>query len=168
MKKISALLIAAALVLSLAACSGAGKNAPSEPDTKNTVADAPQSDEETAEATDETTAGPLDDTARAEEGRSKLLGTWTMSGVDEISLAFNEDGTGAYKYLDLKTITFTYSVYITDALSDDECMIKVTYDTGDVEDFRFFFNRDTANLCFHNSEGGGYNGVIEYNEWTRK
>ena len=164
MKKLLALLIVTALVLSLAACGDAGKNDPSEPDTKETFTDAPQSDE----VTDEPTTEQPDDTGRAEEGRSKILGTWTMNGVEEISLTFNEDGTGEYKYLDIKTVTFTYSVYITEALKSDECMIKVTYDTGDVEEFRFFFHYETGHLCFHNSEGGGYHGVIDYEDWTKK
>ncbi|MBQ6067683.1 MAG: hypothetical protein IJK89_12790 [Clostridia bacterium] len=168
MKKVWAFLIAAAMILSFAACGGAGKNAPSGPDAKDAVTEAPQSDEATEDAAAEPTTEQLDDTARAEEGRSKLVGSWNMDGVDEISLVFNEDGTGEYNFLTEKHITFTYLVYITQELSDDECMIKVTYDTGDAEDFRFFFNRDTGHLCFHSSEGGGYNGVIDYSEWTGK
>ena len=167
MKKILAFLVLTVLILSLVACGDTGKNSPSETDTKETVAETTHSDEVTEDETEETTELP-DDAARIEEGESKILGNWYMDGIDEISLVFNEDGTGEYNFLTEKKITFTYSVYITQELSDDECMIKATYDTGEVEDFRFFFNRDTGHLCFHSSEGGGYNGVLEYAEWTRK
>ena len=168
MKKIFAFLIVTALILSLSACGGNGKGNPSESDKQDTITEAPQSDQETEELTDEPTTEQLDDTARAEEGKSKILGAWTMNGVEEITLVFNEDGTGEYNFLTEKNITFTYLVYITETLSDDECMIKVTYDTGEAEEFRFFFNHDTGHLCFHSSEGGGYNGVIDYDEWTKK
>ena len=168
MKKLFALLIVAAMVLSLAACGGSEKPGPAEPDTKDAAAEAPQSGEATDAATDEPTDAAPDDTARAAAGKEKIAGEWTMNGVNDISLVFNEDGTGAYNFLTEKNVTFTYLVYISPELSEDECMIKLTCDTGEVEDFRFFFNRDTGHLCFHSGEGGGYHGVLEYDEWTRK
>lgn len=44
----------------------------------------------------------------------------------------------------------------------------MSYDTGETEDILFFFNDETGHLAFHNSENGGYNGVIDCAEWTRK
>ena len=173
MKKLIALLITAALTLSFAACGGPGKNAPSEPNAEDTAAEAPQGDEGTEEAAEAPADEPQDDAALAEAEKAKLIGEWNMSGVDDILLTFNEDGTGAYKFLTEKNITFTYLVSVShkeygNGEPYDDYLLNLSYDTGDVEDIIFFFNDETGNLVFHNSDNGGYSGVIDYNEWTRK
>ena len=168
MKKLFAFLTVTALLLSLAACGGAGKSDSSESDKKDNVTATQQNNGETENVPDESTSGQPDIEAIAETAKAKLIGKYNMSGVDDISLVFNEDGTGEYKFLNEKRITFTYLVYAKEGMMDGDCMIKMTYDTDEVEDNIFFFNRDTGNLCFHNSENGGYNGVIEYSEWMKK
>ncbi len=114
-----------------------------------------------------------DDNALAEAEKAKLVGEWNLDGIDEIGLSFNEDGTGAYHFLTEKTITFTYFVYVShreyaNGAPYDDYLLKMSYDNGEVEDILFFFNDETGHLAFHNSEHGGYNGVIDYAEWTRK
>ena len=171
MKRIFAVLLATVLLLSLAACGG--RNSPSDSEESVPAAEAPQISEEPEAAPAEETPEPPDDNALAEAERAKLIGEWTMDGINEISLVFNEDGTGAYHFLTEKTVTFTYFVYVShreynNGAPYDDYLLKMTYDNGEVEDIIFFFNDETGHLAFHNIEHGGYSGVIDYNEWTRK
>lgn len=173
MKKVFVLLLATALLLSLAACGGSGKNSSSNSGVNNTAAEAPQIEEKPEAAPAEETPEPPDDEALAEAERAKLVGEWNMNGVDQIGLTFNADGTGTYHFLDEKIVTFTYLVSVSHRAYNngapyDDYMLKMTYGTGEVEDIIFFFNEETGNLCFHNSEHGGYGGVLDYAEWTRK
>ena len=39
-------------------------------------------------------------------------------------------------------------------------MLKISYDNGETEDVIFFFT-DNGQLAFHNSEDGGYFGVMD-------
>ena len=71
-----------------------------------------------------------------------------------------------------KNISFTFLVSVSHKTFNngapyDDYMLKLSYDTGDVENVIFFFNDDTGNLVFHNSDNGGYCGVIDYDEWTK-
>ena len=97
MKKLFALIITAALILSFAACGGSGKNDPSEPDAKDTDAQVSQSEAVTEDAAGEPSAEQPDDDALIEAEKAKLTGKWTMNGVEEISRVFNEDGTCKFK-----------------------------------------------------------------------
>ncbi len=173
MKKLFALIITAALILSFAACGGSGKNDPSEPDAKDTDAQVSQSEAGTEDAAGEPSAEQPDDYALIEAEKAKLTGKWTMNGVEEISLVFNEDGTGRYTFMSDKNIGFTYVVSVShetygNGAAYNDFLLNMTYETGEVEDIIFFFNEETGNLAFHNSENGGYSGVIDYAEWTRK
>ena len=174
MKRLFAILIVTALLLSLAACGGSGTNSRPEPDMSGgAAAPVPQADEGPGAASAEETPEPPDDDALAEAEKAKLIGEWTMEGVNEIALTFREDGTGAYRFLSEKTVAFTYLVTVShrefaNGAPYDVFLLKMSYDTGETEDILFFFNDETGHLAFHNSENGGYNGVIDYAEWTRK
>ena len=173
MKKLFAILLVTASLLSLAACGGSDNSSQGKPDMSSTAAEAPQSEAEPEAVPAEETPEPLDDEALAEAEKAKLIGDWTMNGVEEIGLTFNEDGTGVYHFLNEKIITFTYLVCVSHREYNigapyDDYLLKMNYDTGEVEDIIFFFNDETGHLAFHNSEHGGYGGVLDYNEWTRK
>lgn len=167
MKKLIALLMTAVLALSLAACGGAGKNNTSEPDAGNTDVEMPQNDEATEEATE---AELQDDTAMVEELQERLTGDWGFPGNgtdDDIEhLTFNEDGTGSYASIASgKNYSFTYTIHIDHRTYNNgeayvEYMLNMAYDNGETEDFIFFFN-DNGQMAFHNSEDGGYFGVMD-------
>ena len=175
MKKIIVMLIALALVLSMAACGNSGKNDASAPDTNNTSA-APESTEEGTEATetpeDTTEAESADtqaeDAAAVAELTDQIVGTWAFPGDGSPNaevLTFNADGTGDYQSIGDKHYTFTYKIYIdhreyANGEPYTENMFTLTYDTGDVEDIIFFFT-EAGKLAFHNSENGGYSGMID-------
>ena len=167
MKKFLALLIAAALILALAACGKTEKDNASEPDTNDTVSAAPQSDKETEAETETDT---LTDEAPVEELKEKITGEWGFPGdgssEDIEHLTFNADGTGTYRALPDKNYTFHYMIHIDHTTYGNgepyvENMFKIDYDTGESEDFIFFFT-DEGKLAFHNSENGGYSGVMSF------
>ena len=157
-----------AMILSLAACGGSDKSSTTEPETSNTSTEAPQSDRETEEATDALTEEPLDDDAAIETLKETIVGDWGFPGdgsfEDIEHLTFREDGTGTYKGPD-KNYTFTYVIHVDHRTYNNgaayvENMLKMSYSTGETEDIIFFFT-EQGKLAFHNSENGGYNGVME-------
>ena len=164
MKKILALLIAAVLALSLAACGNSAKG-----DTASADAQATQAIEETAAETEEVTE---ENPKMAVIGKDQLIGSWTYPGMDGYEdLTFNDDGTGSYVGLDGTDLTFTYAINpVTETYGNTEEYVDnhmiVDYSNGETEDIIIFFSEEN-HLCFHNSENGGYNGILNYPEWTR-
>lgn len=175
MKKLIVLLFAIVLVFSMAACGNSGKNDASTPDTDNTSA-APEATEAGTEATqapeDTTEAESADtqaeDAAAVAELTEQIVGTWAFPGDGSPNaevLMFNADGTGDYQSIGDKHYTFTYVIYIDHRTYNNgeaytENMFTITYDTGDVEDIIFFFT-EAGKLAFHNSENGGYTGMMD-------
>ena len=156
MKKIITLFIAAAMLLSLVACGS---------DDKEKVSDSnltAVSNEEDA------------DTALIKASKKKLLGTWTVSGVDLEQLTFNEDGTGTYEGIFDKMCTFTYAVstYHQVYNNGDEkvvALMSVNFSTGETEDITFEFRGDAdEKMVFHNSDyTSGYYGYFNFDEFVR-
>ncbi|MBQ7687848.1 MAG: hypothetical protein IJT27_01390 [Clostridia bacterium] len=167
MKKTVALLIALAFILSLAACGNSGKNNAREPGADNTVSGAAQ-DLQT-DAADEPADEAQDDAAAVEALKEQIVGVWGFpgdGGEDAERLTFNADGTGEYQTLNDKRMSFTYEIYIDHRTYNNgapytENMFHMEYDTGETEDFIFFFT-EAGKLAFHNSDNGGYNGVLDY------
>ena len=157
MKKIIMLLIAAALMLSLAACGSDEKGKFSDSDLTAV------SSEEGADA------------ALIRSSKAKLLGTWTVSGVDMEQLTFNEDGTGTYEGVFDKKWDFTYTVstYHQKYNNGDEkvvALLSVSYKTGESEDITFEFRGDAdEKMVFHNSDyTSGYSGYFNFDEYVRQ
>lgn len=170
MKKILAFLLAAMLTFSLAACGSARKDKPAETRDEQPAA-APQpveEPEETPEADPET-----DDDALVEELKNILVGEWYVAILDLEQLTFREDGTGHYVGINDKDLSFTYRVYVDHMTYGNGVpyinnMLEIHYDTGETELIIFFFN-EQGQMGFHNSDDGGYSGVINYIDvWTKK
>ena len=194
MKKLFAILLAAALILSLAACGKSAPKsgddsgestaaepvttaektepsteAPTEPETEPATEPAPET-----EAVTEAPETEASDDALIEEARTQLMGEWTVSGVDMERLTFREDGTGTYTGIFDKDCTFTYVVSILHTednwVSDGTInLLHVTYDTGDAEDITFDFRGDAGEkMVFHSGDySSGYSGFLNFDEWVR-
>ena len=170
MKKVFALFIALGLILSFAACGNSGKNNTPESGTDDTASESAQDVSTTDEATPASTDDAADDAAAVEALKEQIVGVWGFpgnGGEDAERLTFHADGTGEYQTLNDKHISFSYEIYIDHRTSYNngvpytENMFHMEYDTGETEDFIFFFT-ESGKLAFHNSENGGYNGVIDY------
>ena len=185
MKKILALLIASALILSLAACAASGRNdtAGADDETDHTETEAPAEAPQAGEAAEEAAGlpgtveaageaagtqetGPEDDAAAAEALKETILGDWVYpgGGYELEHLTFNADGTGTYTGLEDRQYSFTYDVMLDHRTYGNgeaytENMLRMAYDTGETEDIIFFFN-DSGQMVFHDSENGGYTGVM--------
>ena len=168
MKKVFALFIALFCILSLAACGNSGKNNSPEPGTDDTASVSAQ-ELQTDAATDAPTDEAQDDDAAVEALKEQIVGVWGFpgdGGEDAERLTFNADGTGEYQTLNDKRMSFTYEIYIDHRTYNNgapytENMFHMEYDTGETEDFIFFFT-EAGKLAFHNSDNGGYNGVLDY------
>lgn len=166
MKKIIVLLLALALVFSLAACGGKGTDGKGDA-AESTEAPTTLPEEETEPAE------PDDDTLIAAD-KDLLVGSWNFSGIDAEMLVFNADGTGSYTSFNGKDLTFTYSVLIKhDAYANGEAflyhVIGIAYDTGETEEITFDFRGDEKDrMVFRNGDNtSGYSGVINYDEWMK-
>lgn len=175
MKNLIALLIAVILILSLAACGNSDKGGSSEKDKSEATAAATEKVEETEAPTEAATEAPEpteEDPNMVVIQQDELIGSWTFPGMEGYEeLTFNEDGTGSYKGINDKDLTFTYTLApVTKQFANGadyiDNMLSMAYSTGETEDIIVFFN-DEHHLCFHNSENGGYNGVISYPEWVK-
>lgn len=160
MKKIITLLIAAALMLSLTACGDSGSEGKEKVSNSNLPAVSSEED---------------GDSSLIKASQAKLIGTWTISGVDMEQLTFNEDGTGTYEGIfDKKcTLTYTVSTYHQVYNNGDEkvvALMSVSFSTGEAEDITFEFRGDADDkLVFHNSDyTSGYHGYINFDEYERK
>lgn len=154
MKKYLALLLATALIISFAACGDSGKKEDTAP-------------QQTAVSTEETLTGETDDPDDIAAQGAKLIGTWSAEDWPPVKLIFNEDGTGSFTRQDESSCSFTYSQYDYHIFnSGDEYMIKVDYETGESEDIIFWYSED-GRLCFHNSDHGGYGGVMSFSSWKK-
>ena len=171
MKKVLVLWIAVMLILSLAACDNTASDSKSEGDSSPTAV-ATQAAEETEAETEEPEPTEPDDSALIEETTAKLIGDWSYTGLEDyLRLTFNDDGTGSYQGLDGTSFTFTYVVtivhkeYNNGAPYIDKTMV-VDYSTGESEEIVIDFLNEE--LTFHNTDGGGYSGVItDYGAWKR-
>ena len=168
MKKGFTLFIALFFILSLVACGNSGKKDAPEPGTEDTASGFAQ-ELQTDAATDAPTDAQ-DDAAAVKALEEQIVGVWGFpgnGGEDAERLTFHADGTGEYQTLNDKHISFSYEIYIDHRTSYNngvpytENMFHMEYDTGETEDFIFFFT-ESGKLAFHNSENGGYNGVIDY------
>ena len=166
MKKLFALLLASVMLITLAACSDSGKSGESDPVTENSSTEPSQSEKQTESTTEESTTEQQGDDAVVKELKNRLCGDWRFpaEGVEMEHLKFNADGTGTYKGLEDRNYTFTYVVHLDHRTYGNgepyvENMLKMTYDNGETEDIIFFFN-DNGQMAFHNSEDGGYTGVM--------
>ena len=81
-RRITALLIAAALLMALTACGDDGSDDKENVSDSNAMAVSSQEDS---------------DAALIDASKAKLYGTWTFSGVDLEQLTFKKDGTGTYE-----------------------------------------------------------------------
>ena len=155
MKKILTLLTVTVLILSLAACGNNGKKEETPATETGTSAGAPQTE-------------PVDDPDDIASQGAKLIGNWYATDLPLVKLAFSKDGTGTFTNYDGSTLSFNYSQYDYHVFnSGDEYMIKIDYETGESEDIIFWYNED-GSLHFHNSDHGGYTGVMDFSGWQRE
>ncbi len=177
MKKVFAMLIAAVLVLSLAACGDSDKGKSSDSGKDSSAVEATQKAEETEAATEAVTEEPateqVDDDTLIADRKKNLIGNWSYTGMEDyLKLVFNEDGTGSYHGIGGEDITFTYQIAVDHKEYGNgepyvNTLLKMKYDTGETEDIIFWFNSET-DMAFHNSDDGGYSGVLSYNEWIKQ
>ena len=174
MKKIFVLLIAAALILSLTACGATGSDNKSEGGNDNAAVEPAQSTEDTETAAEVSEPTEDDDDALIETSKAKLIGTWTISGVDDEQLTFNEDGSGTYTGIFDKNCSFTYvvSAYHQEYSNSTEkviALLSVSCNTGESEDITFEFRGDAEDeLVFHNSDyTGAYSGVFNFDVYVK-
>lgn len=173
MKKLIAILTAAMMIISLAACSNSGKGNETVINDSS-LAESSKAEETTVQATtvEETTVA--DETSFIEESKKQLIGSWTINGVDDESLIFNEDGTGSYKGIFDKDCSFTYTVSVFhEKFNNGEenlvALMSVSFDTGETEDITFEVRDESSEkLVFHNSDyTSGYSGVFNFDDYIR-
>ena len=124
MIKFFAILLTAALILSLAACGDSASESGND-SGESTAAESVLTAEKTEPATEaKTEPAPetaavteppeteASDDALIEAAMTQLMGEWTVSSVDIERLTFREDGTGTYTGIFDKDCTFTYVVSI--------------------------------------------------------
>lgn len=170
MKKLFALLLAAALLFCLAACAKTG-----DPADGTTTEAAPVS--ELTEAATEAPA-PTGDAAHINEIKTQLIGSWHFYAYDGVKLTFRDNGTGSYLGLDGSERSFLYLVTVTRGEIQDISaayeydMLKVEFDNGASENIVIDFREENGTkLILHSFEedgySGGYSGVIEFDDWTK-
>lgn len=169
MKKLFALLLAAALLLCLAAC------AKTESPADGTTTEAAPVSEPTEAAAD--TPAPTGDAAHINEIKTQLIGSWHFYGYDGVKLTFRDNGTGSYLGLDGTERSFLYLVTVmrgkfSNGTEYDYDMLKVEYDNGASENIVIDFREENGTkLILHSFEedgySGGYSGVIEFDDWTK-
>ena len=158
-RRITALLIAAALLMALTACGDDGS------DDKENVSD---SDAMAVSSQEDS------DAALIYASKAKLYGTWTFSGVDLEQLTFKKDGTGTYEGIFDKKCTFTYTVSTYHQVYNNNsekviALMSVSFSTGESEDITFEFRGDNdEKLVFHNSDyTSGYYGNFNFDEYVK-
>ncbi len=169
MKKQFAFLIAAALILSIVSFAACGKTGDSVNGTEPTEEETLSAEENDA-GTEAPEATEADDSALIDELKEKVVGEWGFPGdgkeTDLERLTFNADGTGEYISLPSnRTLSFSYAISIDHRTYNNgeaytENMLHMSYDTGESEDIIFFFN-ENGQMAFHDSDNGGYNGVMD-------
>ena len=159
MKKLLALLLAAVLAVSFAAC---GKKEAGKQET----AVEPETVYE-ATAPEEEAGAPLDDAALIAKTVEQLLGVWTVASVDQERLTFNADGTGTYVGILDKDLAFTYTVSVAHKAYANgeeyvETMLNINYDTGESEEITATITEENGLKMVFHLDGSGYSGVMNY------
>ena len=162
MKKLFELLIVILLAVSMTACGSSGKEEPAPEGNDIPVEETETGESETEEMSDEELIEVL---------KERLIGEWHYPGIDEERLIFNNDKTGTHDGIYAKQ-EFTYTVSIDHKEYGNgkpyiNYMLHMKYDTGEEEDIIFFFNEERETMAFHNSEDGGYSGVLGFEEWIK-
>ncbi len=162
MKRLLTVFIMMLMILCLAGCGNKKEEeVPVEEPTQEVVVEEPV--EETV--SDEDLAASLS---------SDLVGTWNYSNIEQEKLVFNNDGTGTYNSINGDDLTFNYKVTIehrTFANGDpyDSYILNMDFSNGEKEQNIFWFQNDEHNMfALHNYEDGGYNGVLQFNEYAKK
>ena len=157
MKRIFTLLMIVLITLTVAGCGSSKKEEPTE--TNN---DTPPVEETEKEPTDEEIINQLTET---------LVGEWHYPGIDDEKLIFNADNTGKHDgVMSKQDFTYTVSVEHLEYANNGsylEYYLNMKYDTGEEEDIIFFFNDERGTMGFHNSDNGGYGGVLGFEEWKK-
>ena len=170
MKRILALLIAAALLFSLAACGGSGKN--------GDTTDGGGSEAGTAQDTTSAAAGTADTEEEKAVLQEQIVGNWTfynwMYKTTSNHLVFNADGTGSYqggvvedgKYEYDYTFTYTISVEPNENLPNMvNNKLHIQYnEVDDSEDRLLSFIDGKMYLAY----GDSNHWIIQYDEYTRE
>lgn len=159
MKKIFGLSLIVLLAVSVTACGGSKEEPVNDQSAEETVNDEPASEE-------------LSDEELIKALKNRLAGEWHYPGIDDERLIFNEDGTGTHDGIYGKQeFTYVISVEHLEYANNGsylEYYLNMKYDTGEEEDIIFFFNEERETMGFHDSDNGGYNGVIGFEEWIKK
>lgn len=169
MKKLFAVLLAAALLFALAACSNAGAEPADTPDTAEPSAQVTLPQTET-----EAPAALTDDGKLVVDLKTQLIGDWGYSGYDGVRLTFRDNGTGSYLGLDGAERSFLYLLSVAhEAYNNGEeyvnYQMSLKYDNGASEDVIIDLREnDGTELVLHNSEGGGYSGLIDFDVWGKE
>ena len=173
MKKLFSLLLAAAMLLCLAACSKKDEK-PADPATEASTEAAP-----VPTLTEAATEAPAstEDLARINGIKTDLIGSWHFYGYDGVKLTFRDNGTGSYLGLDGTERSFLYLVIVTRGTFANGAeyvydMLKVEYKNGVSENIVVDFREENGTkLILHSFEedgySGGYSGVIDFDEWTK-
>ena len=162
MKKLLTVFILMLMVLSIAGCGGKKEEeVPVEEPVETVEPDEPVEEK----VSDEDLASSL---------TNDLIGTWWYTQVEPEKLVFNKDGTGAYNSINGDDLTFTYKVTIehrTYANGEpyDSYILNLDFSNDVSEQNIFWFQDDEHNtFAMHNYEDGGYFGVMQFSEYTRK
>ena len=173
MKKLLALLIGVIFVISLAACAKSNTGGRTETPADESVSESAKATEPAEDTTEEPSEEEKDDAALVEEAEKQLAGTWTM--IEQQTIVFKEDGTGVLTDLNGVKTAFDYTLRVEHRKYGNGekyvvNLLKIDYETGDSDDILISFGEDNGQrLVFRNSDGGGYNGFINYiDAWTKK
>lgn len=168
MKKLFAVLLAAALLFTLAACSNAGAEPTDAPETTELPSEVTQAPEES-----EAPAALTDDGKLVADTKTQLIGEWGSAGFDGVKLTFRDNGTGSYLGLDGAERSFLYLLSVAhEAYNNGEeyvnYQMSLKYDNGASEDVVIDIrDNNGAELVLHNTDGGGYTGLIDFDVWTK-
>ena len=170
MKKLFAVLLAAALLFTFAAC---GAESADVPDTSAATEQIPAP----TKAAEETSAAS-GDFALIGEIKTQLVGDWKYSAYDGVKLTFRDNGTGSYLGLDGAERSFLYFVTVSHETYANGAeyinnVLKVAYNNGTSEEIAVDFPEEGGTkLILHSLEEngytGGYSGVIDFDEWTKE
>ena len=158
MRRLLTVLTIMLMVLSLSGC---GNKKEEEAPVEDVVTDEPAEEK----VSDEDLAASLS---------ADLVGTWNYSTIEQEKLVFNGDGTGTYNSINNDDLTFNYKVTIEHrafANGDpyDCYILNMDFSNSEKEQNIFWFQNDEHSVfAMHNYENGGYSGVLQFNEYTKR